>query len=150
MLKPKVVPIRKLAPAPRKGNQKRVFEVLLDMGDFTPRQMITQYVTGILHSDKQSKETAISVALDGMVRDCRVNWMTTGRGKSYRVATLEEYNRRVEKKPKRKPNKVTPPFTSFEELEGDSPKFKLSVTMQIALIAFSVMCVGIAYRAVMG
>ena len=153
---PKVVPIRKLAPAPRRGNQKRVFDVLLDMGDWTPRPMVSQYVAGILHSDKQSKETAISVALEGLVRDCRVNWMTTGRTtKAYKVALEEEYLRRTEKK-KARVKSATPKrggvkFTSFDELaEPTSSKFKVSLTVQIALIAFSVMCVGIAYRAIVG
>ena len=144
-MKKNVIPLRTgKAPSPRKGVAKRVYECLDEMGDWTGESVIVQFTGTVKHSENMSRPTAIKQALAYLIREGHAVWQQAGRGKEYKIAPLNHYELYQGReglpfiKQKKKRIQLPPPNTLTAKL------------INVVLVAFAVLCLAGAYRAVFG
>lgn len=86
------LPTRKnLAPRPQRGNARRVFECLDELGDWANETWVAQLSDGIKHSEKMSLNTSIKQTITYLIHAGYIVWRSKGRGKEYKIAPLHHF-----------------------------------------------------------
>ena len=103
MNKVSIMPLReKRAPIPQRGNARKVFQCLDEMGDWTGETLVMQFAKEITHSEQMSKHTAVKQALKYLTTAGYAVWQQAGRGREYKIAPLSHFNTYQGKYPAKK------------------------------------------------
>ena len=120
----KLVRESRTAPSPGRGNARRVWELLDEMGDWTKVTDIVHLVEDIKNSSTVSHQTQVKQALSYMAGAGYLVWQKTGRGREYKLAPYAHFEKTQKKLDETNTSKHHE-FKEKPEEEDEQPILKL-------------------------